>query len=613
MIHPLHSLRTRLMLLMLLATVPAFLVIGYFAHQAGEHETEHRKEEMLVLARSLADKHQENMGSTRLLLSSLVHMPEIRVGDGHACVETIAGIHALAPPHIANLFVIRPNGDILCSAQEPMRRLNVADMPYFINALETEGPRIGEYHLSRRSRKPTLAITHTVRDRGKVAAVLVAALDLSWLSSQPYLAGQPAGMAYAIFDNAGTVLLRQPGSDRIGHNIAGHPHWNTLSTLKEAALFRGWGADEVERWFAYVPMGPAESPHARLVVGMQVTAMDGFSRKFLILGLEGLAVAMALGLLIGWFGSRTMILKPLEPVLATVHRVAEGDLSARTATTRVQDDEISRLASEVDRMAEALSQRDRALTETRDRAQLYLDVVGVMVVVLNEKGNIMLANRKACEVLGCGPEGQCVGGNWFENWLPLENREQVRSVFDRIMAGETGPVEYYENHILTTRGKRRLIAWHNTPLRDKSGRIIGTLSAGQDITDLRQMGDALRDSRNRYQALVENIPSAVFRCGIDFPWRVEHISAAIESLTGVVAERFIDGSARYGEFIHQDDLSSVEQAISEGVARRRPYVVEYRLHHRGEKAWRWVFERGQATYTESRTPLLLDGVIDDIT
>ncbi|WIM05625.1 MAG: PAS domain-containing protein [Candidatus Nitricoxidivorans perseverans] len=614
-LRPLHSLRARLMLLMLLAAVPAFLVIGYFVYLLDRHETENHEKAMLVFARSLADEHRENLDSVRLLLISLANMPEIHTGEGPACAKMIAGVHTLAPPHIANLFVIRPDGDILCGAQEPARRLNVADMPYFRHALETEGPRIGEYHVSRRNNEPMLVVTHTVRENvnGKTAAVLAAAIDLSWLARQPYLAGQPAGTVYAIFDNAGTVLLRQPGSDRIGRSIAGHPHWRTLSALRGAAIFRGRDADEVERIFAYAPLGPAENPYARLVVGMPPAVMGSSSREFLILGLEGLAVALALSLLAGWFGSGAIILKPLEPVLATVHRVAEGDLSARTASAGAQDDEISRLATEVDRMAEALSQRDRALTEARDRAQAYLDVVGVMVVALNEKGNVALANRKACEVLGCGPEGQCVGGNWFETWLPPESRAPVRRVFDRIMADETNQTKYYENHILTTHGRRRLIAWHNTPLRDKSGRVIGVLSAGQDITDLRRTEDALRDSKNRYQALVENIPGAVFRRGIGSPCRMEHVGSAIESLTGVAAGRFIDGSACYRDFIHEDDFAGVEQAISEGVAARRPYVVEYRLRHQVEKAWRWVFERGQATYDESGKPLWLDGVIADIT
>jgi signal transduction histidine kinase len=69
------------------------------------------------------------------------------------------------------------------------------------------------------------------------------------------------------------------------------------------------------------------------------------------------------------------------------------------------------------------------------------------------------------------------------------------------MAGEIEPFEHYENSVITKSGERRLITWYNTLLRDEAGRIIGTLSFGEDITGRRRAEEALREQRALAEAL----------------------------------------------------------------------------------------------------------------
>ncbi|MDA8383794.1 MAG: ATP-binding protein [Betaproteobacteria bacterium] len=196
------------------------------------------------------------------------------------------------------------------------------------------------------------------------------------------------------------------------------------------------------------------------------------------------AALITLGILAAvWARGATFLLGSIEPVVATVRRMAHGDLSARSAMEQRHQDEIGKLASEVDRMAEALSLRDQALTETRDRAQAYLDIVGVMVLALNTKGNVALANRKTCEVLDCTPEAFASAVNWFDNWVPEDSRAAARDMFAHILAGHDPAGTTHQGMVLTARHERRLIAWHNTALKDSRGQIIGMLSAGDDITE----------------------------------------------------------------------------------------------------------------------------------
>lgn len=125
------------------------------------------------------------------------------------------------------------------------------------------------------------------------------------------------------------------------------------------------------------------------------------------------------------------------------------------------------------------------LREERNRAHQYLNIAGVIIVAINEKGVITLINKKGCSVLGYQEE-ELLDRNWFDLCVPERERGERKDTFKKVMAGEEEEVEDYENIILTKSGEERIIAWHNTTLTDETGCIIGTLSSGEDITQRKQ-------------------------------------------------------------------------------------------------------------------------------
>jgi PAS domain S-box-containing protein len=125
---------------------------------------------------------------------------------------------------------------------------------------------------------------------------------------------------------------------------------------------------------------------------------------------------------------------------------------------------------------------EAAVGHERDMAQRYLDIAGVLMVAIDASHKVTMINHKGCEVLGLS-EVEIVGRDWFETFIPARLRKRVSHVFDQLMAEEIAPVEYFENPVLTADKDERLVAWHNTMLYDENGKITGTLSSGEDITD----------------------------------------------------------------------------------------------------------------------------------
>ena len=113
-------------------------------------------------------------------------------------------------------------------------------------------------------------------------------------------------------------------------------------------------------------------------------------------------------------------------------------------------------------------------------------------------------------------------------------------------------------------------------------------------------------------SLVANVPGAIYRCALNSDWEMEFMSDGIERITGYPAAEFIGNEARtYASVIHPDDCRAVEDEVEARVARREPFVLEYRVITANGDL-RWVHEQGRAIFGDDGEVLYLDGSIFDI-
>jgi PAS domain S-box-containing protein len=141
-----------------------------------------------------------------------------------------------------------------------------------------------------------------------------------------------------------------------------------------------------------------------------------------------------------------------------------------------------------------LKKVEKDLKLERDRAQKYLDVVRVIILVIDRDHNVSLINKKGCEIIGY-TENEIIGHNWFDTCLPDKEKDDAKANYSDILSGKKSLPEYFESSLINKSGEERLFAWNNILLKDDMGTVEGILMSGEDITQRKKLECALVEAR----------------------------------------------------------------------------------------------------------------------
>ena len=488
------SLRVRLLLLVLLALIPARGLGVYTAWEMRQNARAEALQDAMRLSRLASTAGERLIEGTHQILVALARLPEVRGQNAAACSALFADL--LKPyPYYSNLGVAKPNGDVFCSAVPFEGVANISDRSYFRRALDRRGFAPGEYHVGRITGKAVINLGYPVLDgAGRVAAVVFAGLDLSWLNRLLAESQLPEHSTITVVDMASQVLARYPNPEQwVGKSYPDAPFIKAAISQQEEGTIEGSGLDGVPRLFAFTPLQVGERESVAYVyIGIPRDSAFAKVNQIDTRSLVGFGGVLAFALLATGIGSRMLILHPVNALLQTMRRLGAGEVAARTGL-RHTPSEVGQLAAALDEMANSLEAReagaDRSpslLRECEERFRRLANEMTALVWLSGPHGQRTFFNRAWLDFTGRSPV-EFEGRGWLESVHP-EDREPLLNAWGAALAARREfRVEYRLRH---ADGRYRRIRETGTPRIPPDGSMIGYMGVGQEVIEAKQGTEA---------------------------------------------------------------------------------------------------------------------------
>ena len=156
---------------------------------------------------------------------------------------------------------------------------------------------------------------------------------------------------------------------------------------------------------------------------------------------------------------------------------------------------------------------EKALRESEERYRNVYTTAPLAFVVWDSECRVLDWNDHAERLFGWTRD-EVVGHCFFDFILPEHEKAGVEAVVGRFMLGDLPSRHVNDN--LTKSGDVITCEWANSPLRDADGRVVGGMSLGLDVTERIRAEHALRESEQRYRAIVNHQTELICRTTVDF-------------------------------------------------------------------------------------------------
>lgn len=378
-LHPLRGLMPRVVVALVFALVPFFLLLNLSLVERKAEAEESARRSAASLLSVVAERYRDQLDTARETLFLLSRAEDIRSGRWDQVRELLMEIKS-GRPQFDDLGVADSQGNVVVSAVRSPASVNVADREYFQEAMSSRRLAVSGFLVSRLTGNRIVMFAYPVLDEsGSVRLVLLAPLNLLFVNRLLDEIGIPRGCQVMVTDTEGNILVSLPG----GEEMAGREvdDEELLHYLREV----GDGELTTSRRRVYL-VSTVDHPEQELglchvVIGYDHKDIYGPARTDFARNLAILSLISALAFILTLFFLSRSVIRPVKDLVSLVSRVGRGDggddiegVVERECSRRAPG-EIGMLRSSfidmLGRIRAREVERDRALERARRLGRFY--------------------------------------------------------------------------------------------------------------------------------------------------------------------------------------------------------------------------------------------------
>ena len=361
------SLRTHLLLMAFLFTVPAFVLIIRSGMEQSKKSIEERVRDGKRLANRIVNEQYNLTGSAEQLVTVLAQLPEIKQRNKEAATTILADVLSKSPQY-GNIIVADKNGDVWASGLPLTQPFNISDRRTFQNALKTGEFSSGEYVVGKISAKRTLGFGYPViTSNGDVAGVILVNFDFKNLKELLQRAGLLENSSYSIIDQNGVIVDCNPDVDTLIGTRIDDKNFQIIKNApnKYNSIDKEANGDKFASSFRKMRLDHESSPY--LYVKTTVSLKENQKKAWLALIYDVAILSsfqLAVILLVMLMGNFCFINR-IRKLQEASQRLAEGNLQVKVSDY-ITGGELGKLGQAFDEMARKLASRELELVKSED-------------------------------------------------------------------------------------------------------------------------------------------------------------------------------------------------------------------------------------------------------